>query len=73
VAFGKNLDETQQRAMYVATAVDQALKKYRLRNRFLSFNYRHSSMREEEFNSIIRNGDCLVMREHKKAGGMVAR
>ena len=53
--IGKNLDETQQRAMYVATAVDQALKNYRLRNRFLRFNYRQSSMREEEFNSIIRN------------------
>jgi hypothetical protein len=53
--IGKHLDETQQRAMFLATAVDQALKKYKFRHQFLRFNDRNSSMREEEFNSIIRN------------------
>jgi phosphate uptake regulator len=53
--IGKHLDETQQHAMYVATAVDQALKNYKFRNQFLRFNDRNSPMREEEFNSIIRN------------------
>jgi hypothetical protein len=53
--IGKHLDETQQRAMYLAAAVQKSLKRYRHVQQFKFYHDRTSQMREEEFETIIRN------------------
>jgi hypothetical protein len=53
--IGKHLDETQQRAMYLAAAVQNSLKKYRHVQQFKFYHERSSQMRDEEFEVIIRN------------------
>jgi hypothetical protein len=52
--IGKRLDEEQRRAMYLATAVQNSLKKYRHVQQFKCYNSRSSQMRDEEFENIIR-------------------
>jgi hypothetical protein len=53
--IGKHLDEEQRRAMYLATAVQNSLKKYRHVQQFKSYRDRSSHMRDEEFETIIRD------------------
>jgi hypothetical protein len=52
---GKRLGETQQRAMYLASAVQRSLKRYRHVQQFKFYHDRTSKMREAEFETIIRN------------------
>jgi hypothetical protein len=53
--IGKRQDETQQRAMYIASAVQNALKRYRWVQQFKSYRDRSSRMRDEEFEGLIRD------------------
>jgi hypothetical protein len=53
--IGKRQDETQQRAMYIAAAIQNALKRYRWVQQFKSYRDRNSRMRDEEFEGIIRD------------------
>lgn len=53
--IGKRQDETQQRAMYMAAAVQNALKRYKWVQQFKSYHDRSSRMRDEEFEGIIRD------------------
>lgn len=63
--IGKHLDETQQRAMYLAAAVQDSLKKYRHIQQFKFYHDRSSKMRDEEFETIIR--DAIYMALHAEA------
>jgi hypothetical protein len=53
--IGKRLDDLQQRAMFLTTTVLRSLKKYKHAQQFKFYNERHSQMREEEFEGVIRN------------------
>lgn len=63
--IGKRLDETQQRAMYIAAAVQNALKRYRWVQQFKSYRDRSSRMRDEEFEGLIR--DAIYTALHAEA------
>src|SRR5260370_31174444 len=51
----ERIDEMQQRAMYIATAVGRSLEEYRSRRWFLSSRGRPSEIRQDEFDTLIRN------------------
>jgi hypothetical protein len=53
--IGKHLDRTQQRAMFLAKAVSLSLNRYRRVQSFKSYHDRASKMRQEEFESVIRD------------------
>lgn len=53
--IGKRLPDLQQRSMFLATAVFRSLKKYKHAQQFKFYNDRHSAIREEEFEGVIRN------------------
>jgi len=53
--LGKRQDETQQRAMYLASAVQNTLKRYKWVQQFKSYHDRNSRMRDEEFEGLIRD------------------
>ena len=53
--IGKRMDNLQQRAMFLTTTVVRSLKKYKHAQQFKFYNERHSQMREEEFEGVIRN------------------
>lgn len=63
--IGKRQEETQQRAMFIAAAVQNALKRYRWVQQFKSYRDRSSRMREEEFEGIIR--DAIYTALHAEA------
>jgi hypothetical protein len=63
--IGKRQDETQQRATYLAAAVQNALKRYRWVQQFKSYRDRSSKMRDEEFEGIIR--DAIYTALHAEA------
>jgi hypothetical protein len=63
--IGKRQDETQQRAMYIAAAVQNALKRYRWVQQFKSYRDRSSRMRDEEFEGLIR--DAIYTALHAEA------
>lgn len=52
---GKRMDDVQQRTMFLTTTVVRSLKKYKYAQQFKFYNDRHSQMREEEFEGVIRN------------------
>lgn len=59
--IGKRLAALQQRAMFLATAVLHSLKKYKHVQQFKFYHDRHSQMREEEFEGIIRSAIYTVL------------
>lgn len=63
--IGKRQDETQQRAMFIAAAVQNALKRYRWVQQFKSYRDRSSRMRDEEFEGLIR--DAIYTALHAEA------
>jgi hypothetical protein len=63
--IGKHQDETQQRAMYVAAAVQNSLKRYKWVQQFKSYRDRSSRMRDEEFEGLIR--DAIYTALHAEA------
>jgi hypothetical protein len=63
--IGKRQDETQQRAMFIAAAVQNALKRYKWVQQFKSYRDRSSRMREEEFEGLIR--DAIYTALHAEA------
>ena len=63
--IGKRQDETQRRAMFIATAVQASLKRYRWVHQFKTYHDRSSRMREEEFEGVIR--DAIYTALHAEA------
>lgn len=63
--IGKRLDPIQQKAMLLSTAIQESLKKYRFTQQFKRFHDRNSSMRDEEFEMIIR--DTIYTTLHAEA------
>jgi hypothetical protein len=57
----KQMDDQQKSAMFLTTAVVRALKKYKHAQQFKFYIERHSQMRDEEFEGIIRNAIFTVL------------
>lgn len=57
----KQMDDQQKCAMFLTTAVVRALKKYKHAQQFKFYIERHSQMRDEEFEGIIRDAIFTVL------------
>jgi hypothetical protein len=68
----KQLDPVQQKAIFLATAVQRALKKYRHVQQFKFYNDRKSAMREEEFETVICDAIYTALKAEANYEGSAA-